>query len=302
MRSILLIFLLFPFLVAGQDIKDPLSELAVTGRTILEHPEYEKRKAANELFLNTLQPYLATEEGFDDPLAEVTNMMRLELGEDVRIYTWQMPDSSFEYKRFGLVAAKSKKGIVVTRLSDNGKHIDEAQFRQLKPDDWYGAIYYEAIPVEKGKEQLYTLLGFAPGSTLNQKIVDVVEIDQRGRPRFGARIFKIDEFMDRTLRKPPMRLILSYNADYAASVRWNEDEEMIIMDHLAPPDAKLKGVYQMYGPDMSYDGLVWDDDWWSLTKEVKFNTRQEVPIVPPDKPVDLPPGRNSSPPDIQRQP
>lgn len=288
MRKTLLLLLLFPAFLVAQEIYNPVDSLPSVGRKILAHPEYAMREAANELFLETLKNYLATDAGFDDPLAEVTNMLRLELGKDARLYTWQMPDSAFRYTRFGLLAAKAKDGIVVTELKDQGESNAEAQFRQLKPEDWYGAIYYKAIPVKKGNDRLYTLLGFAPGSEINQKIIDVVEIDRRGRPRFGARIFKVDEFMDRTLRKAPMRLILSYNADYAASVRWNEDEEMIVMDHLAPPDAKLKGVYQMYGPDMTYDGLVWDDGWWNLTKEVKFNSRQNVPIVPPDKPIDLP--------------
>ncbi|MDZ7848488.1 MAG: hypothetical protein U5L96_18015 [Owenweeksia sp.] len=80
-------------------------------------------------------------------------------------------------------------------------------------------------------------------------MIDVIEIDARGRPRFGARIFKIDEFMDKTLNKAPMRLILSYGSDYAASVRWNEDEDLVIMDHLfRHPILGLKGVYRRYRP------------------------------------------------------
>lgn len=269
----------------------PAQKLSQEGRKILEHPEYQKRKAANKLFTETLREYVATEEGFDDPLKSVTNMMRLEAGDDARIYTWQMPDSTYSYVKFGLVAARHDDKIRVTELKSKGRAIPEAEFRRLKPDDWYGAIYYEVIPIEKDGKELYTLLGFSPGSDLNQKIIDVLEIDARGKPRFGAKVFKIDEFMDKTLRKPPMRLILSYSGDYAASVRWNEDEKMIVMDHLAPPDAKMKGVYRMYGPDMSYDALEWEDDWWNLIRDVEIKSNQNVPIVPPDRPTDLPPSR-----------
>lgn len=268
--------------------------LAETGRKILVHPEYEERKAANQKFLETLEEYIATEEGYNAPLTSVTNMLRLTADDEVRIYTWQMPDSTYEYVRFGLVAAQTRKGIVVTRLNDATADISQPEFKILKPENWYGAIYYSIIPIEKRRNKLYTLLGFAPGADINRKIVEVMELDNRGRPKFGAKIFKIDQFMDQTLRKPPMRLILSYGGKYAASVRWNEEKEMIVMDHLSPPDEKLKGVYRMYGPDMSYDGLVWDDDWWNLKTQVKFNTGQDVKIVPPDKPSDLPAGRPSS--------
>ncbi len=288
----------FPFLfsilisasvICGQSINVE-KQLAETGKKILAHPEYKERKLANQKFLEELETYIATEKGFEDPLATVTNMVRLAGEDELRIFTWQMPDSTYKYVRFGLVAANTRKGIVVTRLDDVAENISQPEFKILKADEWYGAIYYKLIPVKKKKSRdvVYTLLGYAPGRDINQKIIDVLEVDGRGRPKFGARVFKIDQFMDKTLRKPPMRLILSYGGDYAASVRWNDEKEMIIMDHLSPPDDKLKGVYRMYGPDMSYDGLVWKDDWWNLETQVKFNSGQNVKIVPPNKPTDLP--------------
>ena len=291
---------LYLFILSGQlfsqEIKDPINFLATVGRKILEHPEYEERKAANDTFQKVLANYLGSDAGFDDPLTPVTNMMRLELGEDARIYTWQMPDENYDYIRYGFVAAKSRGDVVLTQLVEKPS-VRDLDFRILKPDEWYGAIYYEAIPVEEKKKEVYTLLGFAPGKPVNQKIIDVIEIDRRGHPRFGAKVFYVEEFMDKTFNKPPMRLVLEYNGDYAASVRWNEVEEMIVMDHLAPPDVKLKGVYRTYGPDMSYDALEWKKDWWHLKKEVEFNSRQDIKITPPDKPVDPPPrsGRRPEP-------
>ena len=291
----LLVFILIAcsFFMEAQEIRPPQSvvkQLQKTGRMILEHPEYRKRDSANRHFTSLLKDYISTEKGYEDPLKEVNNMLRLrEEDGEFNIYTWQMPDSTFTYRQFGLVAANTRRGIEVTELTDEKESIQEPDFRVLKADDWYGAIYYEMIPVKKGRTTLYTLLGYVPGEKLNRKVVDVISVDRRGRPKFGARIFRIEQFMDQTFRKAPMRLILSYSGDYSASVRWNPKEEMVIMDHLVPPDPKLKGVYQMYGPDMSYDGLEWDDDWWHLKQEVKFNSGQNVPIIPPSKPTNLPP-------------
>ena len=290
MRYSFLLFLIISSASIFGQLGSLEQELAETGKKILAHPEYRERKLANQKFLDQLEEYISTEKGFDDPLATVTNMVRLAGEDEVRVFTWQMPDSTYQYVRFGLVAANTRKGIVVTRLEDVAQNIIQPEFKILKADEWYGALYYKLIPVKKkrGREVIYTLLGYAPGGEINQKIIDVIEVDSRGRPKFGARIFKVDQFMDKTLRKAPMRLILSYGGDYAASVRWNDEKEMIIMDHLSPPDDRLKGVYRMYGPDMSYDGLVWKDDWWNLESEVKFNSGQNVKIVPPNKPVDLP--------------
>lgn len=291
MKHLFVAFLALSFglsLLSAQELSLP-DILASEGRQILEHPEYQERRQSNLRFMDQLASYVATETGFNDALGAVNNMLRLELGNEIRIYSWQMPDSLYRYVRYGLVAVAMKDTIVITRLEEV-QDVEDMQFRKLKASDWYGAIYYEAIPERKKNPRFYTLLAFAPGEEVNEKYVDVMEIDKKGRPVFGAKVFHIDQFMDKTLSKPPMRLILKYGGDYAASVRWDEDESLIIMDHLSPPDAKLKGVYRMYGPDMSYDALRWDKKWWYLDEEVKFNTGQKIEIRPPDKPLDLPGG------------
>lgn len=292
MKYFLLALFIFPLRIFSQELElTPEHFLAETGKEILANPEYGRRQAACDTFMAVLKNYVATEDGYEDPLKSVTNMLRLTYEDEFRIYTWQMPDSLFKYVKYGLVAAKTRKGIKVTVLQDESRSMMEPEYKSLKADRWYGAIYYELIPVGKKKNPTFTLLGFAPDESVNRKVIDVISIDNRGRPRFGDKVFHFDEFMDKTYRRPPQRIILSYGGKYAASVRWNADKEIIIMDHLSPPDPKLKGVYSTYGPDMSYDGLVWDKNWWYLKKEVKFNSRQEVPIVPPNKPTDLPPGK-----------
>jgi len=274
-------------LSAGLHAQIRLDSLAAVGAKTLGEPAYADRKQALEQFTKMLKTFVASDTGFSHPLKEVGNVLRLPLGDDAAIYTWQVPDSSFNYQRYGLVAARVKDEIVLTELE--ASQLPGAEFMRLKPENWYGAIYYEAIPVEKGRDEYYTLLGLTMGQDLNRKVIDVIEIDRKGRPRFGAKIFRVQEWQDRTFQRAPMRLILQYSPDISASVKWNEDEEMIVMDHLSPPDENLKGIYQQYGPDMSYDALEWEDDWWQLTEEVKFNTRQNIPIIPPDKPTDLPP-------------
>lgn len=270
----------------------PLQIIMAEGRKILEHPEYHERVAANEKFTSSLVSYISESAGFNDPLSGVSNMLRLELGDEIRLFTWQMPDTLYNYTRFGLVGVMKDDSVIITELKEV-PDIENMQFKKLRAEQWYGAIYYTAIPESKKNPKFFTLLGFAPGKEVNEKFIEVLEIDKKGRPVFGAKVFHIDEFMDKTLNQPPMRLILKYSGDYAASVRWLQDEELIVMDHLAPPDVKLKGVYRMYGPDMSYDALRWDKKWWYLDEEVKFDSNQNIEIRPPDKPLDLPAGTPS---------
>lgn len=287
--------LLFVFAFAGsaslaaQKTAEKTTRAAVqllfeSGDLILKHPEFAVRDSANTYFQQALAQFLETDKGFAHPLDTVKNMLRLSDPKgEVVICTWQMPDANFDYQRFGIIAALDNKGrIKVTVLEDQAEALGEdATFKILRAEKWFGALYYKILPVKKDGETLYTLLGYAPGKILNQKVVEVLTIDFRGKPRFGDKVFRIEEFEDALYRKPPMRLILKYTPNHTASLNWNEKEQMIVMDHLSPPDVAQRGQYQYYGPDFSYDGLVWDKEWWILKEEVRFNSGQNIQIRPP---------------------
>ena len=273
MRYLFICFTCLVCSLSGQKSVVDIDALAKTGRKILEAHAYVDRKAANEKFLLALKQLLADEETFETDLTKVNNALTLtnEAG-DVKVITWQMPDSTFSYVRFGLVAVKTRRGVVVTELKDKLKELPEIDFRRFTAEEWPGALYYKMIPIKsKGADQ-YTLLGYAPSEELNRKIIDVLEVKSNGMIRFGAKVFQVETFEDKLFRKAPYRLILKYNSEYSASVQWKEKEERIVMDHLSPSDIKLKGVYQMYGPDFTYDALYWEDGWWKLDEKTRINS------------------------------
>jgi len=285
------IFLLGLFLVFGSvQAQDSLSisDLAKLGRVSLESPVFIERDSANQQFLKGLKAYLSVEDNYLKPLPEITNMLRLE-SPDKRfaIYTWQRPDANRKYDRFGLIAGEFKGETQVIELKDKLSSISDLQYERCDADNWPGAIYYSIGPMP-GEDYKYLLLGLAMGKPTNQKIIEIIKVGKRGKVSFGEKHFRVDDWMDRVLNRPPRRLVLTYNAKYSATVRWNEEAEMVIMDHLAPPEPKMKGLYQMYGPDFSYDALYWEDGWWHLKTGVNFNTGQEIEIKPPSQPKDLP--------------
>lgn len=289
MRSFLLLGL---FLVSGiglaQSDSARLADLSHWGRLSLESPVFSERDSANQIFLNGLKEFLAEEDNFKKPLPQLTNMLRLESPDGrFAIYTWQRPNADRRYDRYGLVVGEFKGETKVIELKDQLAQISDLQFQRCAPNQWPGAIYYAIQPMP-GEKYKYLLLGLALGEPLNQKIIEIIKVGKRGKVSFGEKHFRVDEWMDRTLNRPPRRLVLTYNAKYSATARWNDEVEMVIMDHLAPPEPKMKGLYQMYGPDFSYDALYWDDGWWHLKTGVNFNTGQEIQIVPPSQPKDLP--------------
>lgn len=265
-----------------------LEVLQKYGRQSLEAPEFAVRDSANQKFLRGLIQYLLVDENYKNTLPELNNMLRLESPDGrFAIYTWQRPNAERKYERFGLIAGSFKGETKVVVLYDKLAEMGNLQFDKGDDENWPGAIYYAIRPM-KGEKNKYLLLGLAMGETLNYKIIEILKVSKRGKVSFGERLFRVDEWQDRTLNRPPLRLVLTYNAKYSATVRWNERAEMIIMDHLAPPEPKMKGLYQMYGPDFSYDALYWEDGWWHLKSGVNFNTGQQIEIRPPNLPTDLP--------------
>jgi len=53
-------------------------------------------------------------------------------------------------------------------------------------------------------------------------------------------------------------------------LRWEENKNMVIMDNLSSTDPRpeSKGMYSLYGPDMSYNALKFDKGFWYLSKDV----------------------------------
>jgi hypothetical protein len=44
----------------------------------------------------------------------------------------------------------------------------------------------------------------------------------------------------------------------------------IVFDHLAPPDPKLKGKFELYGPDFSYDGFKLVNGRWKFVPDLEL--------------------------------
>ncbi len=133
--------------------------------------------------------------------------------------------------------------------------------KRFKPEKWPGAIYYDLILQHQGKTPIYTLLGWDGADGIRtRKIVETLTI-HGGKLRFGTPVIDAGKGSQK-------RLILEFSDNLTAMLRWREDLNMIVMDHLSAPDASLRGRTAFYGPDMTYDALVWQKNHWVLKENV----------------------------------
>ena len=108
----------------------------------------------------------------------------------------------------------------------------------------------------------YTLIGWDGANYLiNRKVVEVLYFDRKGMPLFGKKIFKLE-------KTNTGRLIFEYADRTTMILRHNEKQDIIVLDHLSPPEQRFTGMFQYYGPDFSYDALIFRGGKWVLMNDI----------------------------------
>jgi hypothetical protein len=52
------------------------------------------------------------------------------------------------------------------------------------------------------------------------------------------------------------------------SLRYQENKDWIVFDHLAPSQTSLEGQYEFYGPDFTFDAFQWEKKRWVFKANV----------------------------------
>lgn len=171
-----------------------------------------------------------------------------------RIITWFLPNNDGTYRYYGTIQMGTANGsLKLFPLTDNTNYTDVNALTDYK--SWYGARYYEMIPVlVNGKQPYYILLGWK-GNNLKttKKVIDVLSFE-KGEPIFGKNIFETQK--NGSLKN---RVVFEYSKQNSMTLKVDKNVNMIVFDHLAPYDPKMVGNFEYYGSDLSFDGykLTW---------------------------------------------
>jgi hypothetical protein len=110
----------------------------------------------------------------------------------VRIVSWnvEQDDQSQRYFAYVLKGDERKPEHKVIELVDNSFMLPARTDDVLEADNWYGALYYKIIPVDKNNKTYYTLLGWDGNtSSSNIKLIDVLYFSGNTL-KLGAPLFK----------------------------------------------------------------------------------------------------------------
>lgn len=212
---------------------------------------------------------------------EKLNMSRITSSDGrVRLFNWNQPKQDGTYKYYCFVLNRDIKTGAYEwfELVDNQKEVDKIENKILNADKWMGALYYEIIPLSTDKKNnSYVVLGWDGKDDLTtRKMVDILEFSG-SKVRLGAAIFKTELGSQK-------RLIYEYSNDISMSIKFYQKKKCIVMDHLAPKNPMMTGVYADYGPDGTYDLYQLEKGKFELHEKIdisEFAEDDERPYVDP---------------------
>jgi len=218
----------------------------------------------NEQFRTLLKKTLEDPAAFTYPFDQLATIGKIDSPDGkIRIFTWnvEQADQSQYYSGFVLRKDDNKPGHKVFELVDNGDMSMSKTDEMLEGDNWYGALYYKIIPVEKSNKTYYTVLGWDGHSTMsNIKLIDVLYFSGNSL-KLGYPLFKSGSVTKR-------RVYFEHSEKTVMSLRWDEEQKRIMFDHLSPETPALEGFYEYYVPDMSLDAYEFQGTKWVLIEDV----------------------------------
>jgi hypothetical protein len=248
------------------EVQDSLSKIS---SLIWKQKTDSARLKANFIFFHTFQSVLNSVLYADIPFDSITGITRVATGDGfLRIFTWNIPLSDGTNKYFGFIQI-FKDSILVIPLQSIENETNDLSTKLLTPQMWYGALYYKLVQVEIGGKTAYTLLGWDGYN-------DIIYFDNNGNVIFGMPVFKTDKgIKSRVILEYAEKANMLLRYDYQAikvekrkKIK-NEASWLIVMDHLVPIDAWMKGMQKQYVPSGdTYDGFMFKEGYWVLVEDI----------------------------------
>lgn len=225
---------------------------------------------ANEKFLSLMQTTLETERSFYFDFDSLVDIGRLRSPDNTfRIINWNLPMEDGTHQYYGFIQSYSKKTRKqeLFKLIDMSDEIPNPENYVSDNKKWYGMLYYKIISVKYKNITYYTLLGWDGNNNLSQKkFIEPISFSSGGTPKFGGADFEIE-------KKNPKRIVYEYSANIVMSLKYDEQAQLIVADHLSPINQGLEGQYQFYGPDFTYDAYRFKKGKW--IHEKNYDARNE---------------------------
>jgi len=255
--------------------------------TLFSSPTNEERFAQNAKFIKMLVTALKAPSSFDFGFDSLQTISVVKSPDNTfKIFSWYIPTLEGTYRFFGTVQMATRDGkLKLYPLIDETDQIkDNNQITNNK--QWYGARYYEIVPlIVSGQNTSYVLLGWKGNTNkTSKKVIEVLSF-KNDELQFGKAIFQGPKNTE-----VKSRIVFEYNKLNSMTLRLDKNEQMIVFDHLAPFDPAMEGNFEYYASDSSFDGYRLVGNQLKLVENIELkndpNAKDDFYIDP--KPKEIP--------------
>ena len=255
-----------PFAVSAQHSDDSGNQkslmkyqdsLKYLGKKLVNDDTEMERMNANTEFIKTLVKALKIPHSFNFTFDSVKSI-RVENAPDnrFRILTWHIAYDDGSYRFYGTIQINTGDKLQMYPLTDYSPLIKSPEDTVTDNTRWFGAQYYKIIPVYTTQNPYYLLLGWKGNNIKStKKVIEVLSFNRDGKPVLGMPVFEGNG-------KTRKRVVFEYARQVSMLLKYETDQHLIVFDNLVPPDKKQKGKFDLYGPDLSYNGYRFKDGKW----------------------------------------
>lgn len=211
------------------------------------------------------------------------------------VSTLYAPDSSFKIMTWSITYSEDlcqQRGVIQFPTKDGSPRfvpLLDYSTRTPYPEDsardhkhWIGAIYYNIIQTKYNNKNYYTLFGYDPNTPrTNKKWIEVLTFNDENMPMFGGRYFSFAK--DSVKRPDQFRYFIEYKKQASATVDYDPDLKMILVDHLIS-ETDEPDLPQTFVPDGDYEGFKWANGKWLHVDKV-FDQKLEDGQAPVPDPL-----------------
>jgi len=235
--------------------------LVTLGKQVVNNDTEMERINANQAFIKTLVNALKIPNSFLYPFDSVKSVSIINSPDNrFRVISWPIVFDDGSYRFYGTVQMNTGGKLLMFPLSDFSASIKAPEDTINDNHKWFGAEYYRIIPVYSPK-LYYVLLGWKGNNIKSTKKVIEILSFKDDKPVLGMPVFEGNG-------KTRKRVVFEYTRQASMLLRYVPEQDLIVFDHLAPPDPKLKDQRDTYGPDLTYDGYRLKNGRWVFSENL----------------------------------